>query len=669
MTSVASQATEHLADPLIGRVVDRYRLERVLARGGMGVVYLARHEQLDKLAAVKTLLPPLQEGSARTRFVREAKALGMIKTPGVVDIYNVGQFSDGAPYILMEYLVGRTLAERLQASSHGCLSCEEALTLAAQLADTLAELHEKSIVHRDIKPDNIILVPDGGAGGERTKLLDLGIAKLLEDASATQTTMQPGTPLYMAPECCAGRPADGRADVYSLGCVLYELLCGRTPYLIDGGDVRNKHLFQRPTSPHKLVPTIPRAVSELVLELLARAPADRPSARDVAVRARHLLVSPAVGWRWRWLWRGLRLRRRGMKLAALLGMPILILLLLVFLAADLLARILPPWPMVSRILSASSMVRIPAGRFVMGSSKAEIEIAWDKAREYDRTLPAEQRGYEKDYLENNYLERETTERTVELNSFLMDRYEVTSEEFARFLNTRLRAQQIVVEKQCPAEKDPQSKVSGFWCVYTPDGSPFMNLHNDPSYGGITFQDGQFVVVPEFRRRPVVAVSWLAADSFCKAQSKRLPTEAEWEYVARRGGRRFPWGGQFPGCADAVLERASSPPFSRCRPEVAPVLPDVGSGAKDKTFDGIYDMGGSVTEWTADWFMEKLPLASPESRPPRQDPPTNAPHPLQRVLRGGAWTDSFLSARGAARFHAREDIMNAAIGFRCVRDLK
>lgn len=661
-------------DPFIGQVVDRYRIEEQIGRGGMGVVYRARHEELGVLAAVKTISPEaLYDESARSRFVREGNALARsVEAQGVVRIHNVGQLAEGTPYILMEYVDGPNLSQRLKDAPHGRLELDAALLITEQLARTLAELHGKGVIHRDIKPDNIKLVRDAASvGGERVKLLDLGIAKLLEDHSATSTRV-PGTPIYMAPESCKGLPADGKSDVYSLGCVLYEMLCGRPPFLPgdDNGDLRGKHIYQTPRPPHQHVPDLPKSISAFVQELLEKAPADRPTAQEVADRAAALRSNPAQPSRRR-LWRRLRTRWLGMRFAYRWGMPIVLLVILTLLGADRIWHIIPrprQLPSGSPTSSQAPMALIPGGRFVQGSSAAELKIALEMARTYDHTHPEAQRGYVEDYETNHYLDREAVTRVVELRPFRMDQYEVTNEQFAQFLQAELRAQRITVQGVCPKTSNPEAPVKSQGCVYDQTGTPFKNLYDDRRYGTVTFAEGRFMVAPADRERPVVAVSFLAALAFCSAAGKRLPTEAEWEYTARRGGRRFPFGDRLPSCSNAVLERRIDGLFSSCRPKDGIlVLPAVGSMPTDQTIDGIYDMGGSVAEWTADVFVETLPPSAIPVLSPRQDPPPLAKPPVYRVLRGGAWDQGFLSARGAARFKALQILMHAGVGFRCVSD--
>lgn len=663
-------------DPLIGIVVEKYVIERRIGAGGMGVVYFARHESLGTPAAIKTLnIQSLQDPVARERFLREAQALARVQDEGLVHIRSIGTLPDGRPYILMEFLDGQTLATHLADSEGDRLSIEQALRFTKQIATTLGTLHVHRIVHRDIKPANIMLVEDPVVPGQlRTKLLDFGIAKLLEaNSDLTRNANQiPGTPAYMAPECCEGKPADGKADVYSLGCVLYQMLCGRTPYLEDGGNMLAKHIFQRPVPPHLQTRAVPRAVSEFVLELLARYPVDRVSPEVAATRAGELLVLPAsTAWRGRWLWRSLwqhlRHHRRGIGIACLTSMLLLALSLLIWFRADWLVGVGPPW--FSRLFLHSTVVRVPEGTYTSGTSSAENDIVWGMAKELDARYPQELGENTKELADNRYLDREAVQRTISLPSFLIDRYEVTNEQFAQFLNKQLGARRVYVDYLCSGGTDRKAADSKAY-VCNSNGMPYKNLFNDPRYGGISFDENKgFVAAPGSSRRPVVSVTWQAAADFCAASGMRLPSEAEWEYVARRGGRRFPWGDRFPSCQDSVLERKRDSKLSHCVPNEGDVLPDVGSMPNDKSEDGVFDMGGSVMEWTLDWFVERLPASDQTIRFPLVDlPPSREDKPM-RVIRGGGWTESVLSARGTGRSRARPDAMNAGIGFRCVRELR
>jgi serine/threonine-protein kinase len=279
---------------LSGRSMDdvsigQYRVTGLIGRGGMGAVYAAEHALLGRPAAIKVLLPELsQKQDVVTRFFNEARAATAIRHPGIIEIYDFGWTPDGAAFIVMERLEGETLARR---SARLRLRWPAVLAIARQIAGALSAAHVKGIVHRDLKPDNVFLVPDPEVpGGERIKLLDFGIAKLAVDSTTssnvTKTGAVMGTPTYMAPEQCRGVVVDHRADLYSLGCVIYELCCGRPPFVGEGsGDVLAAHI-------HLPVPPItaqgaelPPAVEQLILHLLAKAPADRMHSAEELIRA------------------------------------------------------------------------------------------------------------------------------------------------------------------------------------------------------------------------------------------------------------------------------------------------------------------------------------------------------------------------------------------------
>lgn len=257
----------------------RYELLDVLGRGGMGVVYRARDRMLDRIVAVKLLPAALAEvGTLLERFEREARAAARLNHPNIVAVYDTGT-DRGARYIVMECVPGESLAERLR--EHGRLDAPEAIDIAAQVAGALAAAHAAGITHRDIKPANIMVQPSGVA-----KVLDFGIARVTADAALTSTTTLLGSAPYMAPEVAIGQPADARSDIYSLGCVLYEMLVGRPPFT---GDLPVAVMNQQVSSPPQPLPEFDPAtapgVETLVMQMLAKRREDRPQEAGSLVSA------------------------------------------------------------------------------------------------------------------------------------------------------------------------------------------------------------------------------------------------------------------------------------------------------------------------------------------------------------------------------------------------
>ena len=272
---------------MLGTSIGNYKVTARIGEGGMGTVYLAEHTLLGRRAAVKVLLPQLSNHrDTVARFFNEARAATAIRHPSIVEIFDFGYLPSGSGYLVMEFLDGETLAARR--ARLGRFEPMRALALVRQIAGALAAAHDRGIVHRDLKPDNLFVVADPEVpGGERIKVLDFGIAKLVGnpvDASRTQTGMVLGTPTYIAPEQCRGSgDVDARADLYALGCVCYELVCGHPPFVVDGaGELIAHHLYFEPQSPRSLQPAIPEAVDKLILWLLRKQPSARPqSAREL----------------------------------------------------------------------------------------------------------------------------------------------------------------------------------------------------------------------------------------------------------------------------------------------------------------------------------------------------------------------------------------------------
>lgn len=282
-----------------GQQLGPYRIVRLLGEGGMGAVYEARQEPLDRRVAIKTLhAEHAKNKESIARFFNEAKVLSRLEHPSIVQVSDFGYADDGAAYLAMEYLRGQSLAARLrELSIRGeRLALPTALQICVQVADVLGVAHGEGIVHRDLKPENLMLVADPVApGGERVKVLDFGIAKLTTDQSGvkTGTDQMMGTPAYMSPEQCAGAGGvDAQTDVYALGCVLYELLAGKRPFVADGlGLLLAMHMFEEPTPLLSIVPALPAPVAELVHRMLRKDKKQRPTIQEVARDLSNLLSS------------------------------------------------------------------------------------------------------------------------------------------------------------------------------------------------------------------------------------------------------------------------------------------------------------------------------------------------------------------------------------------
>ncbi len=251
----------------------------------MGMVYLARHQHLGGWAAIKVLHSQYsQSPQVAERFLNEARAVHQIDHPGLVKIFEFGKMPEGQAFLIMEYLRGESLGRRLHRL--GRFPVADALRLSRQIAATLAAVHERRVVHRDLKPDNVVIVSDEEApGGERPKILDFGIAKVhRRDAGPLQTEdgAQMGTAAYMAPEQGAGAGAvDDRADVYSLGVMIYAMLAGWLPFWDPGsGALIAMHIYQPP--PPLPAGIAPPELEKLLLTLLAKQPGSRPSMAALA---------------------------------------------------------------------------------------------------------------------------------------------------------------------------------------------------------------------------------------------------------------------------------------------------------------------------------------------------------------------------------------------------
>ncbi len=271
-----------ISDAMISQL-GRYEIISELGQGAMGVVYKARDPLIERLVAIKTInlsLAQEEKEEYEARFYQEAKAAGRLSHPNIVTIYDVGKCGDIA-YIAMEFLEGRELRDILDDGRH--LPVDQVLDLVAQVARGLAYAHENGVVHRDVKPANIMVVRD-----DHVKITDFGIARMATSAVRTQTGMVLGSPKYMSPEQVMGKKIDQRSDVFSLGVMLYEMLAGQAPF---AGENINAIMYQTlntvPPPPSTLNPAVPEMLDFIVAKALAKNVDDRyPDASEFAMDLR-----------------------------------------------------------------------------------------------------------------------------------------------------------------------------------------------------------------------------------------------------------------------------------------------------------------------------------------------------------------------------------------------
>ncbi len=281
-------------DDLIGKTLGNYRILSTLGQGGMARVYKAHQETLGRDVAIK-VLPPwyAADRSFVERFNLEARLVARLSHPNIVTVHDANEQS-GHLYIVMQLVDGGTLKQRLdQLQQQGrVMDTHEIVSIFTQLADALTYAHEQNIIHRDIKPVNVLMDRSG-----RPILSDFGIAKVLASTQIdlTRPGAGVGTPEYMSPEQCQGGPVDGRADIYALGVMLFEAQTGRTPFRGDNYPaLAHSHIYEQPPMPRSLNPMIAPSIEQVILTALMKNPQQRyQSARDMATALQHAALNPA----------------------------------------------------------------------------------------------------------------------------------------------------------------------------------------------------------------------------------------------------------------------------------------------------------------------------------------------------------------------------------------
>jgi eukaryotic-like serine/threonine-protein kinase len=581
------------------KLIGKYEILEELGRGGFAVVYKARDVELDRIVALKVLRPALgDDPDFVARFKQEARAAAKLKHPHIVTVYDAIQI-DGQLIIAMQYVEGRTLRDEL---AQGPLPFDRTLVILEQIASALDYAHQRGIVHRDVKPANILL-EDTGQEVQAT-LLDFGLAKAMEASTAltSQGTLL-GSPEYMAPEQADPNRASeiGPAtDRYALGIVAYQLLAGRVPFPGNTPATLNAHLNLKPTDPHTLRAEVSPQISAILMKMLAKSPVERyTSASEFVTALRKAAeppdIHPIPAGPSRWLRRALigaiaviaiavvgyvvtrLIQPAAQPPAATKGASTLMpaaspaATIKVTLAPSALAA----GSLQTRTTDGMTMVYVPAGTFKMGSDAGD-----DEQPVHDVTLDA----------------------------FWIDRTEVTNAQYAA----------CVAAKKC----------------------------SEPSIKNSATQ-GSYYDEPQFASYPRLFVTWDEAYRYCEWAGGQLPTEAQWEYAARGpDAHRFPWGNEAP--TDQVLNYQRN-----VRDTTA-----VDSYPSGASWVGALDMAGNAWEWVNDWYAasyadsSQLNSAGPASG-------------TTKVLRGGSWHNTDDYARSAFRGNLDPNTRYDDLGFRCV----
>ncbi|MBT7192052.1 MAG: SUMF1/EgtB/PvdO family nonheme iron enzyme, partial [Anaerolineae bacterium] len=519
---------------LIGQSLGRYHILEQIGEGGMAIVYKAFDTRLETDVAIKVIrtdqLAPAILKRALKRFEREAKALARLTHANIVKVTDYGE-EDDLPYLAMPYLPGGTLKEKLR--DEGKMGWQDAARLLLPVAKALAYAHEEDMIHRDVKPANILITRSGDP-----MLTDFGIAKIIDEEATmdlTGTRATVGTPEYMAPEQVTAKTVDHRADIYALGVVFYEMVTGRKPFQADTPMAVLVKLSSEPLPrPTEFTPKLPQAIEQVLLKALAKDPNNRyQNMRKLVVALEKLLQgkSAPVKPRRNRVDKKPKEKRTTVKtpfpmqyLWFILGGVAVVSILLGWLVGGGAAKAFPtktptltyaptftPTPVFTstptitptpalgigstweRPADGMTMLYIPAGEFEMGSQDGDSD--------------------------------EKPVHTVYLDAYWMDETEVTNEMFAAFLNA----------------ENNQSEGGESW------------LDADDSDALIEKNGSTWHAKSGYSNHPVVEVTWYGARAYCEWVGGRLPSEAEWEKAARGGleGKEYPWGDENPICTEGA----------------------------------------------------------------------------------------------------------------------
>jgi len=636
--------------------LSKYILIEQIGRGGYGMIYRAQDSVLEVERAIKVLHPELAaDPDFIERFRREAKISARLEHPNIVPVYDIAQV-EGRTFLAMKYMTEGSLKELLR--KEGRLSYQCALEIMEQICAALGYAYQQpeQLIHRDIKPSNILFDENGVA-----RLSDFGFAKALastDAASLSASGAMIGTPQYMAPEIWRGKGATSATDVYSLACVFYEMLTGEMLFYGETPpDIMTKHMLDGPQFPKQWGEGIPEGIEKILNRALSRRLNERyQNAIEFIAELRELaheiesetiideqlkqesefsvdekenkLIPTSVELKstindaethdesnherinkrqestkqdrvYEKVVENYIIKKKMLPWFLVgVGLVVILIGIAIFLVNRPKVNDLGEEDIdssleiaIQRVFTKVPMAWIPAGTFVMGT--------------------------------NNGLSDEGPAHEVYLDGFLIDIYEVTNEEFVKFLN----------------DKSEQGIINEEWYKYYSD-----NAH-------IQLSNEKWLVEEGYQDHPVTEVSWYGAQAYCEWRGARLPTEAEWEKSARGklDDKMYPWGDEDPICEAGKNNGAQS---ADCGGGSVPV------GSFTPNFYGLYDMAGNVLEGVQDYYDVNYYEKSSQKNP------TGPTLGISRALRGGSWNDEVIFINVHNRYKNYPYITFYDIGFRC-----
>ncbi|MEW6730517.1 MAG: SUMF1/EgtB/PvdO family nonheme iron enzyme [Acidobacteriota bacterium] len=689
-------------DPLLGRVLDgKYRLDEKLGEGGMGTVYRAKHVLIDNDLAVKVLHSSLvADRNAVARFQREAMAAARIKHPNAVGVTDFGITEDQVVYIVMELFVGQSLRDIIE--QQGPMPLDRSLFIIRQVCLALDAAHRSGVIHRDIKPDNIVIENNGQ--GELVKVLDFGIAKLKGGPSSGRLTRQGviiGSPHYLSPEQCQNSELDARSDIYSLGIVLYEMYTGDVPFKAPTPiAVAMMHTTDQPAPVREKRPDLPEPIERVVMRALDKLPANRQqSAIEMAQELERAYIEsgllgslmgnatmpPPTG-EHAFDYQAPLSTVRAAKTSS--NAPLEIAAAATSSAANngtSSAIVSEPLEVKTEKNAGSGGQRTPAlipdsgitSSTAVGQQSKDIPSFISNTPSNLSPSPSATPVLSNNSTNTLFTLGQTdpstasSKRLIIIGGVIVLVIAISSGVYFSSSTTQSvsppvnssplpTATTVDVDKMIyipggsfkmgnnqPGAHSPEyeTKVNSFYIdeteVTNEEYKKFVDAtkHTPPE----SWKNGEFPTGDNLK--PVTMVNWDDANAYAKWAGKRLPTEAEWEYAARGTDRRnYPWGNDYnPQNSNSIDAKKESPE-------------PVGSRTQGASPFGVLDMAGNVWEWTADTFSlypgNKLEIESEYIK--------------AKVIRGG----SFKSEQGTLTTYTRNPVpaslKNEILGFRCAK---